>query len=233
VSRSQPAPTTLQLRVQKRQSHSYIDDVEIVAQQRRLSAAELAIQHRQRFGTVVLDAAIAYRQGVPWFGAEAPAPDAGPDTPDPRYRLVTWDVALAAPFRIADTPVRYLGVFRGQSTRDALFSQDFFSIGNRYSVRGFDGQHTLASDRGWLIRNELATPIAIPGHEVYAGLDYGEVSGTFSRLLANRHLTGAVAGIRGGFRGWLYEGFIGWALWYPDWFAATTPTYGFQLLYSF
>jgi hemolysin activation/secretion protein len=147
--------------------------------------------------------------------------------------MLTWDVSLAVPFRVADLPLRYLGAFRGQYTRDALFAQDFFSIGNRYTVRGFDGQRTLASDRGWLVRNELAAPIPLAGHEVYAGLDYGEVSGVASQQLANRHLTGGVTGLRGGFRGWLYEAFVGWALWKPDWFPSSTPTYGFQLLYAF
>jgi hemolysin activation/secretion protein len=233
VHRSEVARTTLQFRVQLRESANYLDDVEILAQRRKLTAAELAVQHRQRFGTTVLDAAFGYRQGVSWFGAQDPAPDPGPDTPDPRYRMLTWDVSVGVPLRVAGTSMRYFGAFRGQYTRDALFSQDFFSIGNRYTVRGFDGQRTLASDRGWLVRNEVAAPVPVPGHEVYAGIDYGHVSGVSTQQLAGRHLTGAVLGFRGGLRGWLYEAFMGWALWRPDWFPSSTPTYGFQLLYAF
>lgn len=127
---------------------------------------------------------------------------------------------------------RYAGAVRAQYTNDALYAQDFFSIGNRFTVRGFDGQRTLASERGWLIRNEFATPIAIPGHEVYAGLDYGEVGGPFAKALPGRSLTGAVVGLRGGFRGLLYEGFVGWGLRSPEGFSKT-PNYGFQVMYSF
>jgi hemolysin activation/secretion protein len=233
VHRSQASRTGVQFRVQRRRSSSFVEDVEIVAQRRRISAAELSAQHRHRFGDVLVDLAVAYRQGVPWFDAEDPPPDAGPDTPDPRYRLATLDLLVAVPFDLAVLPLRYQAVVRAQYTNDALFAQDFFAIGNRYTVRGFDGERTLAADRGWLIRNELAAPIPVPGHEVYVGLDHGEVGGAFSRALAGTRLTGAVAGLRGGFRGLLYEGFVGWALSRPEGFASTSPTLGFQVLYSF
>jgi hemolysin activation/secretion protein len=232
VHRSQFSRTGVQFRVQRRRTATWIDDVEILAQRRRISVAEVALQHRHRFGDVIVDGALAYRQGVPWFDAEAPLPDAGPDTPNPRYRMGTLDLLVAVPFEVAGMRWRYAGAVRAQYTNDALYAQDFFSIGNRFTVRGFDGQRTLASERGWLIRNELASPIAIPGHEVYAGLDYGEVGGPFAKALPGRSLTGAVVGLRGGFRGLLYEGFVGWGLRSPEGFSKT-PNYGFQVMYSF
>ncbi len=36
-----------------------------------------------------------------------------------------------------------------------LITQDRFSIGGRYTVRGFDGETTLIGERGWLLRNDL------------------------------------------------------------------------------
>jgi hemolysin activation/secretion protein len=233
VQRTQVSRTGVQFRVQRRRSSAFVEDVEIVAQRRRVSAAELSLQHRHRVADALVDVSVAYRQGVPWFDAEDPAPDAGPDTPDPRYRLATLELLVAVPFEVAMLPLRYQGVVRAQYTNDALFAQDFFAIGSRYTVRGFDGERTLAADRGWLIRNELATPIPIPGHEVYAGIDHGEVGGPFSRVLAGTRLTGAVAGLRGGFRGLLYEGFVGWALAKPEGYTSKSPTLGFQVLYSF
>jgi hemolysin activation/secretion protein len=232
VHRTQVSRTGIQFRVQRRRSSSYIEDVEILAQRRRLSAAEIALLHRHQFGRVLVDASVAYRQGVPWFDAEDPLPDAGPNVPDPRYRLATLDLLVAVPFELAGVSLRYQGALRAQTTPDALFAQDFFSIGNRFTVRGFDGQRTLAADRGWLLRNELAAPVPIPGHEAYVGLDHGVVGGPFSSALAGTTLTGAVAGLRGGFRGLLYEGFVGWGLSSPPGFSKT-PAYGFQVLYQF
>lgn len=232
IHRSLASRTGLQFRVQRRRTATWIDDVEILAQRRRISVAEVAVQHRHRFGAVLVDGAIAYRQGVPWFDAEAPLPDAGPDTPNPRYRMGTLDLLVAVPFEAAGRPLRYSAVVRAQYTDDALYAQDFFSIGNRFTVRGFDGQRTLAAERGWLLRNELATPLPLPRHEVYVGLDHGEVSGAFAQAVPGRTLTGAVAGLRGGYRGLLYEGFVGWGLSSPTGFSQT-PAYGFQVLYQF
>ena len=30
-----------------------------------------------------------------------------------------------------------------------------FSIGGRYTVRGFDGEASLMGERGWLLRNDI------------------------------------------------------------------------------
>lgn len=37
-----------------------------------------------------------------------------------------------------------------------LTSPDMFSIGNRWTVRGFDGERTLTASHGWYIRNDIA-----------------------------------------------------------------------------
>ena len=215
-------------------SSGFIDDVEILAQRRRLSAAELSVQHRHQFGRVYVDGSLAFRQGVPWFDAEDRPPDAGPDVPDPRYRLWTLDLLVALPFEIVGTRIRYQGVFRGQATSDALFSQDFFSIGNRFTVRGFDGR---AHARG---RPRLADPQrtgdagADPRARGLRGARPRRGRADRSRDCSREsRLTGAVAGFRGGWRGLLYEAFVGWGLRRPDGFGSDTPNYGFQLLYSF
>ena len=233
VHRDQASRTSLQFRVSKRDSDSYIDDVEILAQRRRLTFAEAGVQHRRFIGAANLDAAIAYRQGVPWLNAEPRLPDAGPGTPDSRYGLWTLDVLFTAPLQLGELRARYQGTLRAQYTDDALFSLDFFSIGTRYTVRGFDGERTLAADRGWLIRNDLGLPLPIDGQEIYVGLDHGQVSGSASTFLPGKRLTGAVIGLRGGAWGFLYDVFAGFSLSEPDGFESDSPTFGFQLLYSF
>lgn len=233
VHRDQSSKTSLQARVNKRDSDSYIDDVEILAQRRRLTFAELGVQHRRFHGAALLEGAIAYRQGVPWFNAEPELPRASAETPTSRYGMWTLDARIAVPFQAGGVRARYEGVVRAQYTDDALFSLDFFSIGTRYSVRGFDGERTLSADRGWLVRNELGVPLPVEGQEVYVGLDHGEVGGPAARFLPGERLTGAVLGVRGGAWGFLYDAFVGFALSEPDGFDSDSPTAGFQLLYSF
>lgn len=232
VYRDQSAKTTLQFRTLHRYSRSYIEDAEILVQRRRSAAAELGIAHRQYLGPVQVDAAFAYRQGVPWFGGQSDAPGHRPDAPTLGYRLQTFDLTATAPFKIGPQPLRWLATLHGQTTRDVLYASDYIAIGGRYTVRGFDGESTLAAERGWFLRNELEVPLADSGQAFYAGLDHGKVSGPGSQVLAGRQLTGAVLGLRGGGQGFSYDIFAGWALSKPENFSTTRPAAGFQLNYQ-
>ena len=61
-----------------------------------------------------------------------------------------------------------IGSWRAQWNRTPLAPQDRFSIGGRYTVRGFDGELTLMGERGWVLRNEIGLPVGA-GQELYAG----------------------------------------------------------------
>lgn len=100
-------------------------------------------------------------------------------------------------------------------------------------MRGFDGQFTLLADRGWFIRNDLSAALGNTGQSIYAGLDYGEVDGQSSELLPGRQLAGAVLGLRGGYRGFSYDAFIGKPIHKPHGFKTASTTAGFNLIWSF
>ena len=112
---------------------------------------------------------------------------------------------------------RYSTQMRGQQAVGSnIAGSDFFSIGTRYTVRGFDGQRTLNAENGWYWRNELALGV-LPGVEIYAGLDSGAVAGPSTALLVGTKLTGSVVGVR--WNPWSYlslEGFIGMPIEFPD-----------------
>jgi hemolysin activation/secretion protein len=55
----------------------------------------------------------------------------------------------------------------------------------------------LSGDRGYYWRNDLAWAIGHSAHSVYAGVDYGQVFGPTTSLLAGTRLAGAVIGLRG------------------------------------
>jgi len=232
VYRDQTAKTTLQFRALHRYTRSYIEDTEILVQRRRSVAAELGITHRQYLGDAQLDFALAHRQGVPWFGGQSDVAGHSADSPTFGYHLQTLDVTAATPFELGAQPIRWLATLHGQSTRNVLYAADFLAIGNRYTVRGFDGESTLAAERGWFLRNELELPLAGSGQALYAGLDHGQVSGPSAQALAGRQLTGAVLGLRGAGHGFAYDLFAGWALAKPAGFSTARPVGGFQLSYQ-
>ncbi|MFP1452855.1 ShlB/FhaC/HecB family hemolysin secretion/activation protein [Escherichia coli] len=65
-----------------------------------------------------------------------------------------------------------------------LTPQEQFAIGNRWTVRGFDGERTLNASNGWYIRNDLTWRTPLP-EQVCLGMDYGEVGGAGSEYLVD------------------------------------------------
>ncbi len=247
--RDQEQKNSWQFKVGKRWSHSYVDDAEIQLQNRDTTYAELAWVHTHYFGSAQLDLSVANRWGVNWFNGQTYLKDLNgqenPATNNLHYTLQTIDATLSVPFKIADQPVTYIGTLHGQVSRSQLILADQFSIGNRYTVRGFDGELTLAAERGFYLRNELNLPIANSGQSAYVGLDYGQVYGPSvagwpqtadragnSGLLGNK-LAGAALGLRGGFYGLTYDVFSSWALYKPQGFNTAMPAVGFNLTYQY
>jgi len=111
--------------------------------------------------------------------------------------------------------------------------QDRFSIGGRYTVRGFDGENILLAERGWLVRNDLSVGLGFAPAELYLGADYGEVGGRSTRFLSGTRLAGGVLGLRGGYRGFNFDVFVGRPFEKPEGFRTASTTAGFNLNWSF
>lgn len=230
--RDQKRKTTLAVRGWRRASRNYIDDTEIDVQQRRVGGWELGLNHREFIGAATLDANLAYRRGTGAFGS-LPAPEEIDGDGTSRMRLWSADAALNLPFELGGQRLRYSGLWRAQWNRTPLTPQDRFSIGGRYTVRGFDGESSLLGERGWLVRNDVGWALDAGGAELYAGLDYGQVSGPSTRWLVGRQLAGAVVGLRGAWRGLNYDFFVGAPISKPEGFQTARLTAGFSLNLSF
>lgn len=228
--------TSISLKGLLRSASNYIDDTEVSPQRRRTTAWELSLQHRIFIQRASVEGALSYRHGTGAFGAlRAPEEDFNEGTS--RFRIITTDLALTAPFALnlpwgAQT-LRYNGTVRAQWNETPLTPQDRFTIGGRYSVRGFDGEYVLAAERGWLVRNELSAALGSSGQEFYLGADYGEVAGRSAALLLGTRLAGAVAGMRGVIGGFAWDGFAGAPLHRPEGFKSAAVSAGFTLNWTF
>jgi len=231
--RNQSQKNSWQFKVGKRWNHAYIDDTEINVQRTDTTFAELAWVHTHYLGNAQLDLTLANRWGISWFNGQADADARSPSDPTYRYTLQTIDATLVAPFNVADQSLTYVGTLRGQTTRSPLYLADQFSIGNRYTVRGFDGELTLAAERGFFVRNELSIPLGQSGQSAYAGVDVGKVYGPSVQNLLGDKLAGASVGMRGGLSGLTYDVFSGWSLYKPQGFRTATPAVGFSLTYQY
>lgn len=232
VYRDATRKTTLSLGEWGRTSRNFIDDTEVQVQRRRMGGWEFGLAHREMVGAAALDLRVNYRHGTGALNAlRAPEEAFGEGTS--RFALVTADGNLGMPFVLFGQSLRYSGAWRIQSNRTPLIAQDRFSIGGRYTVRGFDGASSLLAERGWLLRNEVGAVLGASGQELYFGIDHGEVGGPSSHLLVGRRLSGAVVGLRGQIMKLQYDVFAGAPVRKPELFRTAASTAGFSATVNF
>lgn len=228
IRRDQIRKTNLEFHIIKKHRHSYINNEEITVQEQNTTAVQIGITHKQYIGQSTLDAALRYKQGTRWLGAEPGPTDGTADEPTTQYGMVLLDVNWNIPLKMGSKTGQYNLTLRTQQTNDQLYGSEFFSIGGRYSVRGFDGEQTLSAENGFLMRNEFRLPLN-KDHQLYAAIDYGAVSGPSAKFLTGTELTGVAIGFRGTMKNTQYDVFVGWPLKKPDGFKTAAQTYGFQL----
>ena len=228
VYRDAVRKTDVRLKAFQRRSNNYIDDTEIMVQRRVVGGWELAVSHKDVLGTAKLDSTLSYKRGTGDFDT-LPAPEEPLGEGTSRFGLLLLETQLNLPFELATRPWRYNGLLRIQNNTTPLTPQDRFAIGSRYSVRGFDGEAVLSAERGWLLRNEVATQLGDSQQQAYLGLDYGEVSGPSSETLAGKSLAGVVLGLRGSVLKLQYDLFVGAPLHRPNNFKTAQTTAGFSL----
>lgn len=217
-----------------RSSRNFINDAEIDVQRRKMGGWKFGITHREYIGNSVLDLGIEYKRGT---GANnslrAPEELFGEGTSRPK--ILTGSLGINIPFRLGDQQLSYSGYGRFQYNFTRLISQDMFSIGSRYSVRGFDGEVSLMAERGWYYQNTLSWSYK-PAHQVYVALDVGRISGPYAKYNVGTTLVGAGIGIRGQFANYgrlNYDVFAGTPVYKPKYFNTSNKNINVNFTYAF
>ncbi|WP_350307382.1 ShlB/FhaC/HecB family hemolysin secretion/activation protein [Photorhabdus viridis] len=218
--------------IYRRTSKSFINDFEIDVQRRETAGWKLGLSHRHYIGSATLDAGVTYQQGTRWFGAQ-PAPEEVLSEATALLKITQFSAALTAPFTLFSQPFSYKTQYMRQISARQLTPQDQFSIGNRWTVRGFDGERTLNADRGWYSRNELEWQTPLNGQSLYMGMDYGEIGGPGNGKQLGKRLAGSVLGWRGSLKSVSYDLFAGIPLSKPDGFKTSPVTTGFNLYWQY
>ncbi|GBG14019.1 ABC transporter substrate-binding protein [Novimethylophilus kurashikiensis] len=198
IYRDATRKTSVSLAGYLKTSRNYIDDTEVLVQRRRMAGWQAGLTDREYIKSAILDLGLSYKHGTGMLAA-MPAPEETFDEGTSRPKILTADAQFSLPFRLGSQALKYAGSWRAQWNYTPLIPQDRFSIGGRYTVRGFDGENTLSAERGWLVRNDLGLALGQSGQEIYIGIDYGQVSGPSAQLLVGKRLAGAVLGLRGGY----------------------------------
>ncbi|WNO04239.1 ShlB/FhaC/HecB family hemolysin secretion/activation protein [Rhodoferax mekongensis] len=224
--------STVHLKAFERHSNNYVDDTEVQIQRRVVGGWEMGLGHKEFLGSATVDANLAYKRGTRDFAAlDAPEESTGQGTA--RFNLWVADVTLNQPFKLLTQSLRYQATLRVQGNETPLTPQDRFSIGGRYTVRGFDGESSLTGDNGWLLSQDLAWSLGGSGQELYIGIDAGGVNGQSAEQLAGKALSGGVIGLRGNFRKLQYDVFVGAPLYQPSGFRTAETSAGFNMSLAF
>lgn len=224
--------TTLAYDVLVRESRNYINDTEVEVQRRQTAAWRVGLQHRHYISQATLDAGISYQRGTRWFGA-SPAPEEYFGDATALSKIIQLTAQLDIPFALVNQKFHYNLQYQRQFSNTPLTPQDQFTIGNRWSVRGFDGERTLNADRGWFVRNDIAWATPLPTQELYLGVDYGEVGGKGTQNLVGNHLAGGAMGIRGSAFKTGYDLFTSVPFSKPDGFKTDPVSLGFNLNWQY
>ena len=229
LHRSSSMKTSMDIRLKKRNSHSFINDVEIPIQAMHQTSLEVGYAERLYIDRDTLYFRLAHRFGLDWLGAQKEKPYA--DAPKTLYRLWLLDVDFVHPFTFGHRPATFTTSFHGQWTMDdmRLYGVDMISMGNRYTVRGFDGETTLMGTNGWYLRNELSTRFPKQKAELYLGLDVGAVYGYGTEVYNGHAIAGAAIGLRGAIDTLSYDVFAAAPIIKPEGFHTSDVTYGFSL----
>ncbi|MRR05628.1 MAG: ShlB/FhaC/HecB family hemolysin secretion/activation protein [Deltaproteobacteria bacterium] len=219
--------TTLSAGGWLRSSKNFIDDTEVEVQRRRMAGWFVGINHKEFIGPATLELGLHYKRGEGILDS-LPAPEEPFGEGTSRPEIITATIELNIPIKAGPLHLRYSGAWRAQKNLTPLIPQDRFSIGGRYTVRGFDGENLLLGDSGWVLRNDFGWQIFRPGLEAYLGVDYGEVSGPSSELLLGKHLSGGVLGLRGSYKVFFYDLFMGTPISTPKGFKADSLILGFS-----
>ncbi|WP_312428749.1 ShlB/FhaC/HecB family hemolysin secretion/activation protein [Achromobacter sp.] len=224
----------------RKRTDSTLNDVAIDVQRRDVTGYEIAYGHRHYVGRAVLDIGGGVRGTLPQF-SDAPGYVYGDPDWNGRSTILTGNAGLYLPFQIAEQSLAYQANWQIQHAKTAILPADYFTIGNRYAVRGFDGQMTLAAEDGWTLRNDLSFNLdavtGLPGQQLYTGVDVGRVGGPSAAYLSGRTLVGAVAGLRGRlsipYVNASYDLSAGWPLKKPESLKTASTVFAMALMFEF
>lgn len=215
----------------KRTSNSYVDGSLMETQKRRTVGMDTILNYSHGMKYASLDTTLTYKRGLKKLNS-LEAPESQTDGGSSFPRIIKFDANLNVPFVLLGKQGSYNASYKTQRNQTPLIPNDYFYIGGRYSIRGFDGVNTLASERGYILGNELSVYDIAYGVGAYIGVDHGSVEGRDTGELIGKSLTGGVFGVRGGYKRFTYDFFVGRPLKKPNGFETSSVTTGFSISFS-
>ncbi|MDP9500618.1 ShlB/FhaC/HecB family hemolysin secretion/activation protein [Bisgaard Taxon 45] len=173
---------------------SYFSDIEIGDYHNNKLNVGLSYVTNLGYGKLYSD--IAYANGLRWFGADYSAYDTKREK---TLKLLSGSVNWLRPIVMFDRSMTYQARIGAQYGFDSLYSENQFSIGDEYTVRGFKGG-AASGDSGAYFSQTLSMPFYpqkayLSQISPFVGVDIGKVH------VKQSHQTDTLAGFALGLKG--------------------------------
>lgn len=183
INRTENGKTGVEIGLQNKNITTFNQGEEAPTQTRALSIAKAGLNHTQRAFNSIIYGTVAYERGLNWFGAREDKINLGFLDPHAQFNKLTFDGSFYKPFTIKNQNFAGRIYASGQYSNNSLFPSEQISIGDRYTVRGFQKESILGNAGGY-VRNELMWDMPqfsknkyinklIGTFQPYTGLDFG------------------------------------------------------------
>ncbi|WP_337030874.1 ShlB/FhaC/HecB family hemolysin secretion/activation protein [Pantoea agglomerans] len=233
ISRTVHQTSTVGLQIFDAESRYSLDDFELVSMHKKSAGWKAVLQHQLNYDNAGLATTLSYQRKMPWFNSSNTVEQAY-GLIDKQGRIITFDLQGSVNFRVYDNWLNYSPHFSLQYSPDTLSSLNRFSLANRWTVRGFDGEYALQDNKGWYWRNDISW--IFPGKPVqpYIGVDAGQVYGNNkTQDYTGKTVIGSVVGLRGNLLKTRFDFFAGSPLKKPQAFHTDPLTLGFSLQWKY
>lgn len=171
---------------------------ELALQKRNMGNVKFGITYKQQLADGDLAATLSWQRFLTWFGGEK--------TPDMMYGNVSSISQLfnfEGNYRKQLSNSLYSMAFFSQYTPNELTLQDQLTVGNRWSVRGFENSAGLTGNTGFFVQNTLYRPLGSLPASYYAGVDLGQVKE--DNRYGDEVIAGGAIGIQGNIKSLEYD----------------------------
>lgn len=233
LSRTVHQTSTAGLQIFNVESRYSLDGVDLISLHKKNAGWKAVLQHHLHNDNAGLITTLSYQRKMPWFNSSH-TPEQEYGLIDTQGRIVTLDLEGSVNFQVRDSWLNYSPHFSLQYSPDTLSSLSRFSLANRWTVRGFDGEKALQDNRGWYWRNDLRWIFPDKPLQPYIGIDAGQVYGNENqKYYTGKTVAGSVAGLRGTRLQTHFDLFAGMPLTKPQNFHTDPLTLGFSLQWKY
>jgi len=225
--------TSAGLQLYRAATRYYFNDYELSSMHKKSAGWKAFLSHQHYFERAAIAATLSYQNNMPWFNSNDSL-EKKSGLVDKRGRVIVFDVKAAVNFTLLDERFNYSPYLNIQLSPDSLSSLDRLALGNRWNVRGFDGEYSLQNNQGWFLRNDISWIKEGKNYQPYIGLDIGQAIGHSSQqYYSGKTLAGGVAGVQGELWQTHFDLFAGLPLYQPREFHTDPLTLGFSLQWKY